>query len=146
MFTSSDIVSWPSTVDQAVSYAATLGSREACIAKSGDRLEEWSRRWPETFKELGPVWTDFIASRRESFFAIWTEELAEMSDLPKDWLRILTSYLAALDDPDSTAFEEVLAQSFLAINSEGRRLVAASEDPISMLAGGYAWAANPPWE
>jgi hypothetical protein len=79
LFNSDEIVSWPSTLDAAVSYAATTGPRDKCITRSRSRLEEWKRRWPETFNILGPAWTDFIDARPEQFLAIWTEELAKMS-------------------------------------------------------------------
>lgn len=146
LFSSAEIVSWPGTVDAGVSYAAAAGHRHACISRSRSRLEEWKRRWPEAFSVLAPVWLDFIEGRPEQFLAIWTEQLAEMSASAEEWLRTFRSHLDALDEPDGTTFSEVLAQSYLEIDADGRRLKGTTDDPIGMLAGGYSWGVNAPWE
>lgn len=146
LFSSAQIVFWPSTLDAAVSYAAATGHRDTCITRSRSRLEEWKRRWPETFNVLGPAWTDFIDARPEQFLAIWTEELAEMSASAEEWLGTFRSHLEALDEPDGPAFVEVLAQSYLEIDADGNRLAGTSEGPIGLLAGGYSWGVHAPWE
>ncbi len=146
MFTKADMALWPSVVDRAVSYAAAVGRRDRCIALSRSRLDVWTRLWPEAFNEFGPAWTAFIETRSEQFFAIWTEELAEMHESAEDWLQTFRSYLEALDEPNGSAFLDVLAQSYLAIDADGSRLIATNQGSIGRLTGGYSWGAHAPWD
>ena len=146
MFTTAEIVLWPSIVQPTVSYAALLGPRNACITRSLDRINEWTRIWPETFGSLGPAWTDFIKARQEPFFAVWTEELAEMSDSGEQWLQNLMAYLAALDQPSGPGFVDVLAQSYLAVDADGSRLIGTNQGSIGLLCAGYSWAVLAPWQ
>lgn len=146
MFASADIVLWTSTVDPTLSYAAAVGHHDGCIKRSRDRIAEWTRLWPETFGELGPIWIDFVERRREPFFAVWTEELGEMYDSPEVWTQTFTNYLDALDQPDGPGFVEVLAQSYLSIEAPGRRLVATNEGSVGLLCAGYSWGVHTPWE
>ncbi|HET7420173.1 MAG TPA: hypothetical protein VFL27_07310 [Candidatus Dormibacteraeota bacterium] len=146
MFTPAEIVLWLSTIDPTVSYAAVVGERDACINRSSDRIGKWSRLWPETFSTLGPTWTTFAEARHEPFFAVWTEELAEMHESPEDWLQAFKMYLEALDRPDEPGFVDVLAQSYLAIEAGGKRLVGTSEGSIGLLCAGYSWGVKAPWE
>jgi hypothetical protein len=146
LFDATEIVSWPSTLDSTRAYAAVVGRRDPCLARTRSRIARWNAQWPRTFHDIGPAWLDFISARRGQFFAIWTEELAEMADSNDEWLRTFTSYLETLDDPAAPSFAEVLAQSYLTIDPDGTRLVGTSDDPLLVLAAGHSWAVHAPWE
>lgn len=146
LFTTAEILLWPSTLESTWTYAAVIGRRDACLARTRSRIDLWGGLWPRTFDDIGPTWLNFINDRPGQFFAIWTEELAEMYESAEEWRRIFSAYLEALDQPTEPAFTEVLAQSYLAIDRDGKRLIGTSEDSVSLLAGGYSWAVHAPWE
>jgi hypothetical protein len=88
----------------------------------------------------------FIDDRPGKFFAIWTEELGEMHGSVEEWRRIFTSYLEALDRPAEQAFTDVLAQSYLVVSPDGKRLIGTGQDSVGQLAGGYSWSVHVPWD
>lgn len=146
MFTKAEMALWPTVLDRTASYAAAVGHRDRCIALSRSRLDFWTRLWPETFNKFGPGWITFIEARSERFFAIWTEELAEMHESAEGWQQAFRSYLDALDEPNGSAFLDVLAQSYLAVDADGSRLIATNQGSIGLLIGGYSWGAHAPWD
>ncbi|MDQ1515637.1 MAG: hypothetical protein QOE80_1467 [Actinomycetota bacterium] len=145
LFTSSDLVTWPCTLDHNATYTAVHGTRNSCLENSRARLARWSDRWPEAFGALSSSWLEFIEGVDRRFIGVWTEAISDMSG-DETWANVLLSYLLGLDDLSSPGFREALGQSYLGLDVAKGTLRPTEEGPVSLLAAGYSWSQPAPWE
>jgi hypothetical protein len=146
LFSTDGLVNWPSAFDDSATYTALLQPLDGCVERSRQRLADWSLRWPAIFRGISGEWLSFVETIEAAYFGVWTEDISDMSG-DEAWALDLRSYLSGLDDPSSSHFHGALAQSYLSADQRDvSRLSPTVDRPVALLAAGYAWARQPPWE
>jgi hypothetical protein len=140
LFDTDGLVIWPSPYDDSL-FTAVAQPRSECIERSRARLEDWSRRWPEVFRDMSEPWLGYIDAVENPVLAVWTEEISAMTD-DEEWAGKLRAYLSGLDDPGSTGFREALAQSYLSSARKGLEPFGT----VGLATAGYTWTRQALWE
>jgi len=140
LFAADGLVTWPS-VHGSSPFTTVAQPRSECIERSRNRLEDWSRRWPEVFRAMSELWLGYIGAVEGAYLAVWAEEISGMTG-DEEWAANLRAYLSGLDDPGSAGFREALAQSYLSSSGKGLEPF----DKVGLVTAGYTWARQAPWE
>jgi hypothetical protein len=140
LFDADGLVTWPG-IHGGSPFAAVIGPASECVERSRTRLQDWSSRWPQVFADMSETWLSYIAAVDDSYLAIWTEELSDMTGDEK-WAAELRGYLRGLDDPGSAGFRDALVQSYLYPSRKGLEPF----DKVGSVTAGYTWARQAPWE
>src|SRR5260370_36099660 len=122
-------------------YRAVIQPTSECIERSRSRLGDWSRRWPEVFRDMSELWLGYVGAVEGAYLAVWAEEMSGMTG-NEEWATNLRAYLSGLDDPGSAGVREALAQSYLA--SSGNRL--GPFDKVGLITAVYTWPLQAPSE
>ncbi len=140
LFDTDGLVTWPSIHDGSP-YTAVIQPTGECIERSRRRLEDWSRRWPEVFRDMSELWLGYVGAVEGAYLAVWAEEMSWMTG-DEEWATNLRAYLSGLDDPGSAGFREALAQSYLSSSGKGLEPF----DKVGLITAGYTWARQASWE
>lgn len=141
LFDTDGLVTWPGIHGPA--FTAVVQPTSECIGRSRARLGQWSRCWPDVFRNMSGPWLSYLSAVERAYLAVWAEELMWMVEGGDEtWATDLRAYLSCLDDPASAGFREALAQSSL--YSDGNRLEPA--DTVGLVTAGYTWDRQAPWE
>ncbi len=140
LFDVNGLVTWPGIHDGSP-YTAVIQPRGECIERSRARLEDWSRRWPEVFRDMSGPWLGYVGAVENAYLAVWTGEISAVTGNEK-WASDLRAYLSGLDDPGSAGLRDALAQSYLSSSGDGLEPF----DTVGLVTAGYTWARQAPWE
>jgi hypothetical protein len=140
LFGADDVVTWPGT-DDGPPFTTVAQTTSKCAERSRTRLEDWSRRWPNVFRDMSEPWLGYIGAVEKRFLAVWAEELSGMTG-DDQWAADLRAYLGGLDDPDSPGFREALAQSYLFSPANGLEPF----DTVGLVTAGYTWSRQASWQ
>ena len=96
-------MTWPGIHGSA--FTTVVQPTSECIGRSRARLAQWSRRWPEVFRDMSAPWLSYLSAVERAYLAVWAEELTWMVDGGDEtWAAELRVYLSCLDDPGSAGF------------------------------------------
>jgi len=140
LFDTGGLVTWPGIYDGSP-YTAVIQPASECVERSRARLEDWSRRWPEVFRDISRLWLGYVGAVREAYLAVWTEQLTWLAGGDESWAADLRSHLSGLDDPESAGFRGALDQSYIH-TAEGRL---EPFDTVGLVTAGYTWKRQAPW-
>jgi hypothetical protein len=141
LFDADGLVTWPGI--HGSTFTTVVQPTRDCIERSRARLGDWSRRWPDVFRDVSGLWLSYLPAVEHAYLAVWAEEISSMEG-DESWAAELRGYLSCLDDPGSAGFRQALAQSSL--YSDGNRLEPSGT--VGVATAGYAWARHrqAPWE
>lgn len=140
LFDTDGLVTWPS-IHGGSPYTAVIQPTSGCIERSRTRLEDWTRRWPEVFRDMSELWLSYVGAVEAAYLAVWAEEISGMTG-DEEWATNLRAYLSGLDDPESAGFRKALAQSYLSSSGKGLEPF----DKLGLITAGYTWARQAKWE
>ena len=103
LFDTDGLVTWPGIHGSA--FTTVVQPTSECSGRSRARLGQWSRRWPEVFRDMSAPWLSYLSAVERAYLAVWAEELTWMvHGGDETWAAELRVYLSCLDDPGSAGF------------------------------------------
>ncbi len=146
LFATEDLVVWPpSDGGWGEEYTALIADKEVAAARSQSRVRPAREIWPAQIDTLAATWFEFLGQLDAAWLAVWTEDLAAMTD-DASWRASLIGLLTAIDHPGDERFRNVLAQSWFEVGPRHHSESAlSSASGLAVAACGYACSVDLPW-